>query len=97
MTLENQISTENTSVKAKIEEQMKGSSRQVALYKPGDFLDLLTTEQVSKALDVTINTLQIWRHKGKGPRYIKLSRRAIRYRKEDILEWLENSIIEAGI
>jgi len=55
---------------------------------------LLTTQEVSETLGVTVNTLQIWRHQGKGPRYIKLSRRAIRYRAGDCQEWLENSVIE---
>ncbi len=55
---------------------------------------LLNTNELSAMLGVTVNTLQIWRHQGKGPKYFKLSRRAVRYKERDILAWMDNSMIE---
>lgn len=55
---------------------------------------LLTTEEVSDWMKISRNALQIMRHEGKGPRYIKLSRRAVRYREQDVLEWMESATIE---
>ena len=55
---------------------------------------LLDTSNVSELLGVTKNTLQIWRHQGKGPKYIKLSKRAVRYRESDVVEWVNHSMIE---
>ena len=55
---------------------------------------LLDTKELSKMLGVTTNTLQIWRHQGKGPRYRKFSRRAIRYQEQDVLNWIESTAIE---
>lgn len=56
--------------------------------------ELVDSNEVAQMLKITANTLQIWRHQGKGPRYVKLSRRAVRYRKKDILDWVQNSMIE---
>ncbi len=58
---------------------------------------LIDTNELSEMLGVTVNALQIWRHQGRGPKYIKLSRRAVRYREQDILAWMDNSIIETEI
>jgi predicted DNA-binding transcriptional regulator AlpA len=55
---------------------------------------LLDTKELSKMLGVTTNTLQIWRHEGKGPKYLKLSRRAVRYKEQDVLNWMESTAIE---
>lgn len=55
---------------------------------------LLDTNELSGMLGVTVNTLQIWRHQGKGPKYIKLSRRAVRYKEQDVRDWMNNSIVE---
>lgn len=54
--------------------------------------DLRTNEEAAKRLNIKPNTLEIWRGKGKGPKFIKLgdSKQApIRYRDTDIDEWLE--------
>lgn len=55
---------------------------------------LIDSHVTADILGITVNTLQIWRHQGKGPRYVKLSRRAVRYQKKDVLDWIQNSMIE---
>lgn len=55
---------------------------------------LLDTKELSKMLGVTTNTLQIWRHQGKGPKYIRLTRRAVKYQEQDVLNWIESKAIE---
>ncbi len=42
---------------------------------------LRTTEEVAERYRVTPNTVSIWRFKGVGPAYLKLSRRCVRYRE----------------
>ena len=42
---------------------------------------------VAKRYNNTINTLAIWRHKGIGPKFIKLSRRCIRYRESALVAY----------
>lgn len=49
---------------------------------------LLTANQIAKKFNIKANALAIWRHKGIGPKYLKLSRRAVRYRRSDVDAWL---------
>jgi len=49
---------------------------------------LLTEAQVADRLAISPRTLQMWRYKGGGPRYIKIGS-AVRYRPMDVDSWLE--------
>lgn len=54
--------------------------------------EFLTPQQLAERWSMSVGTLQNWRVKGKGPRYIKLGKgRAgkVLYRLDDIVE-LEN-------
>lgn len=51
--------------------------------------NLLTEKQAAEKMGLTERTLQNWRYTGKGPDYIKLSHRAVRYRESDLAEWVE--------
>jgi len=56
-----------------------------------DLDDLLTNEAAARLLSVKPNTLEIWRHKGKGPTFIKLGdspQAPIRYLRRAVLAWL---------
>lgn len=48
---------------------------------------LLTEAQVAERLAISPRTLQMWRFKGGGPRFVKVGV-AVRYRPEDIADWL---------
>jgi hypothetical protein len=50
--------------------------------------DLLSTTQVAGWLDVSPQFLETARHRGYGPKYLRLSPRRIRYRRQDVLNWL---------
>lgn len=52
--------------------------------------DWLTSDQAAHELKVAVNTLEIWRHKGKGPRFFKLSRNVCRYKRSDIEAFMES-------
>ena len=49
----------------------------------------LTTAQAAELLGIKHGTLEIWRIQGKSPKYMKIGR-AVRYRKSDVLEFMEN-------
>lgn len=49
---------------------------------------LLTIEELSEYLQVTVKTLYDWRHRGLGPRGPRVGR-YVRYRQADIDAWLE--------
>lgn len=53
---------------------------------------LLTNAEAAAMLGLQPTTLEIWRTRGKGPKFVKLgfSKQApIRYYEEEILSWLE--------
>jgi len=50
--------------------------------------EVLTTKQAAEMLGIKPGTLEIWRVQGRSPRYLKIGH-AVRYRKSDILEFLE--------
>ena len=48
---------------------------------------LLTTAQVAEALEISERTLEDWRLRGCGPRFIRASRRLVRYRPSALAQW----------
>ena len=55
---------------------------------PAEQPEMLTVNQLSRLLGVTWLTLLRWRNTGKGPRFIRIATRAIRYRRTDVETWL---------
>lgn len=49
--------------------------------------ELLSTEQLAKALQVPITTLYQWRYKREGPPAMRVGRH-LRYRMADVERWL---------
>ncbi len=52
---------------------------------------LLHEAEAAKYLSVSKYTLRNWRHKLKGPRFLKLGGHVIRYRLSDLEKFLEES------
>lgn len=55
-------------------------------------MSLLTNEEAAALLGIKPNTLEIWRCKGRGPRFCKLSpakQAPVRYRREEVDAWLD--------
>ncbi|MEU6785921.1 helix-turn-helix domain-containing protein [Nonomuraea angiospora] len=50
---------------------------------------LATEEEVAGRLQLKPATLREWRWRGTGPRFIRFSTKAIRYRWSDVDEWLD--------
>lgn len=49
---------------------------------------LLKQRQAADLIGVSERTLECWRSRGSGPPFVKISRRAVRYRREDIDQWV---------
>jgi hypothetical protein len=52
--------------------------------------ELLREPSAGRVLGVKANTLRKWRQLGIGPDYIRLSHRCVRYRREDLMRFLES-------
>jgi len=53
---------------------------------------VMTEKQASDYLQLTTRTLQAWRYRGGGPKYIRVSSKCVRYRQSDIDKWLASRI-----
>lgn len=53
---------------------------------------LLTEKQAAHVLGFTPRFLQNRRHRGDGPRFVRISARAVRYRIEDLRAWSEERL-----
>ena len=53
--------------------------------------EFLTTQQAANFLSLKPTTLHQWRWSGRGPKFIRLGTRSIRYRLEDLLNWIDSS------
>lgn len=54
----------------------------------GDGDDLLNTTELAEWLGVSTQFLEIGRHQGYGPPFIRLTPKIVRYRRDDVLDWL---------
>jgi predicted DNA-binding transcriptional regulator AlpA len=56
--------------------------------KIGDGDDLLTTREVADLLGMSTQWVEIARHKGIGPAFVRITPRCVRYRRSDLKAWL---------
>lgn len=61
----------------------------------GEFPELATRTELSEFFSVSVATLARWASEGIGPRVTKLGH-AARYRKKDILDWLDAASSASG-
>ncbi len=55
----------------------------------GYWFSLIPENEASHFCGVTARTLQSWRQRGGGPKFIKISARCIKYRRIDCRQWAE--------
>ena len=53
---------------------------------------LLTPQQAADHLGVTVRTLEAWRWSGRGPQYVRISARCVRYRHCDLDAFVEQRL-----
>jgi predicted DNA-binding transcriptional regulator AlpA len=54
----------------------------------------LTEREVSDLLGLSVATLRAWRHRGQGPRFLRLGR-AVRYLPADLEDFVRASAVDA--
>jgi len=53
---------------------------------------LLTTRQAADYLNFDRRTLEGWRLRGGGPRFVRISARSVRYRRSDLIRWVRERL-----
>lgn len=56
--------------------------------------EVLDQEEAARLLRVRPRTLESWRQRRIGPRFIRYSIRCVRYRPQDLQAWLDSQSIE---
>lgn len=56
---------------------------------------LLNTKQAAELLGLSPRCLEAWRLHGFGPRYIRMSPRALRYRPREIARWVAEREVQS--
>ncbi len=54
----------------------------------------LTEREVAELLGLSVATLRAWRHRGHGPRFLRLGR-AVRYLPSDLENFVRASVVDA--
>ena len=62
------------------------------IFVPQDPQALLSEIAAAAFCDVTRRCLQNFRLTGKGPQFVKISNRCVRYRKVDLISWIEKHL-----
>jgi len=57
---------------------------------------LLDTKQAGKFLSISDKTLRTWRCQGRGPAFVAISPRSVRYRVEDLKAWADARLVGGG-
>ena len=60
-----------------------------ALPEPGDLLD---EKETAAVLNLNPRTLRNWRVEDQGPKFIKLGKRMVRYRRSDVVAFLADGV-----
>jgi excisionase family DNA binding protein len=56
---------------------------------------LITPQELARALQVPVGTIYRWNYRGTGPRSLHVGRH-VRYREEDVEEWLRSAEVTGG-
>ena len=70
-------------------DELGSSGAVVATRRPA----ALTERQVAEQLGLSVATLRAWRHRGRGPRFLRLGR-SVRYLPSDVDEFVRASAVD---
>ena len=57
-----------------------------------EFDQLVRQEEAAALLRVSPRCMENWRHRGEGPKFVRVSGRCIRYRKSDLTLFIEERL-----
>ena len=75
-------------------DEFNKQAREARAAKRQATLGLYSPREIGELTGLDERTLAVWRHKGVGPRYVKVGSRNVFYRLDDIEEWINSGIVE---
>jgi len=67
----------------------------IQAHKQSEDFALWTTKRVAEYLGCAPITIKIWRQQGRGPKFVRVSPRSIRYRPEDVKTFLDSRTLKS--
>ncbi|MGH9406624.1 MAG: helix-turn-helix transcriptional regulator [Terriglobia bacterium] len=67
--------------------------QQKAVPHPTRAAHLLTPDEVAEVTGLSTETLAQWRSQRRGIPFLKISRNCVRYRQDDLQQWLQSRLI----
>lgn len=58
--------------------------------------ELIDTDAAAPVVGLSARTLKLMRLTGRGPRFVRLSRQTVRYRRADLAEFIASKTIDPG-
>ena len=55
---------------------------------PGWLDEAVATPEASRITGIPVTTLETWRSRGGGPRFLKLGNKCVRYQRRTLFEWM---------
>ncbi|MGE0184034.1 MAG: helix-turn-helix transcriptional regulator [Parvularculaceae bacterium] len=55
---------------------------------PGWLEEAVNTRAASRLTGVPVTTLETWRSRGGGPKFLKLGAKTVRYQRRELLKWM---------
>lgn len=65
------------------------TQQQIETFDP---VELLNEREAARLLGYTPRALQKWRMTGGGPRFVRVSARSVRYRRQDLDAWIRERL-----
>jgi len=56
---------------------------------------LMDEREAASMLCYSVRALQNWRHRGGGPKFIRVSARSICYRRRDLMDWIDSRTVSS--
>lgn len=72
---------------------MERTTLAIDTYPTVDVDRLINEREAAAYLGYSVRALQNWRVRGGGPRFVKVSRRSIRYRLRELNDWIEDHTV----
>ncbi len=60
----------------------------ILVKNPGWLEEAVSTRAASRLTGVPVCTLETWRSRGGGPRFLKLGSKTVRYQRRELLDWM---------
>ncbi|PQA89226.1 hypothetical protein CW354_04625 [Marinicaulis flavus] len=64
------------------------SLSEILAANPGWLEEAVNTRTASRITGVPVQTLETWRSRGGGPRFLKLGTKTVRYQRRELLDWM---------